>query len=152
MFAVGHFGLAIRGETSDTRGKERGGMRGKAAITVLRGTEEVERLWRSPEYPTKNVDRANATVTFIRAPGGRGTEIHVELQSGGGKMAAFLRSLTMTPRLATIKDDLRKFKQLVETGEIARSDAMPEGESVLRKFRQRPAQPLDTSQPEKVGA
>jgi hypothetical protein len=31
----------------------------------------------------------------------------------------------------------------VETGEIARSEGTPEGESVGRKFKQRPAQPLE---------
>jgi hypothetical protein len=97
----------------------------KAAITVLRSREEVERLWRSSEHP-------EGEVTFKDAPGDRGTEIHVDLGDAtkGGK-------------LAKAKDDLRRFKQRVETGEIARSDSTPEGELAERKFKQRPAQPVE---------
>ena len=40
----------------------------KAAITVLRGREEVERLWRSADYPTENVEKANAAVAFVDVP------------------------------------------------------------------------------------
>jgi hypothetical protein len=53
--------------------------------------------------------------------------------------------------LAKVKDDLRRFKQHVETGVIARSEGTPEGESADRKLKQRPAQPLDESELEKVG-
>lgn len=49
--------------------------------------------------------------------------------------------------LAKVKDDLRRFRQHVETGEIVRSDGTPEGELAERKLKQRPAQPL-----EEVGA
>ena len=45
--------------------------------------------------------------------------------------------------LAKAKDQLRHFKQQVETGEVPRSEGTPEGESVGRKFKQRPAQPLE---------
>ena len=128
-------------------------MSGKAAITVLRGREEVERLWRSAEYPTENVEKANAAVTFVDAPGDRGTEIHVDLGRGGsdGKVAQIVQKITGVGRLAKAKDDLRKFKQLVETGQITRSESTPEGESMIRKFKQRPAQPLDSQELEKVG-
>ena len=53
--------------------------------------------------------------------------------------------------LAKVKDDLRRFKQHVETGVIARSDGTPEGESAERKLKQRPAQPLDDAELQKVG-
>jgi hypothetical protein len=53
--------------------------------------------------------------------------------------------------LAKVKDDLRRFKQHVETGEIARSDATPEGELAERKLKQRPAQPLEEGELEQVG-
>jgi hypothetical protein len=41
-----------------------------------------------------------------------------------------------------IKDDLRRFKQIVETGEIARSDGAPEGQLNKRQLKPRPAHPL----------
>jgi hypothetical protein len=48
-------------------------------------------------------------------------------------------------------DDLRRFKQQVETGEIARSEAVPEGELAERKLKERPAQPVEESELEKAG-
>jgi hypothetical protein len=53
--------------------------------------------------------------------------------------------------LARAKDDLRRFKQLVETGTIQRSDAAPDGERVERKLRQRPAAPAAESELQEVG-
>jgi hypothetical protein len=106
----------------------------KAAITVNRPPEEVKRLWRSSEERTEPIIDA---VAFAAAPGDRGTEIHVVVDD-------------YVP-LENVKDELRRFKQLAETGEVARSDATPEGEQAAHKFRQRPAQPLDESELEKVG-
>jgi hypothetical protein len=95
------------------------------AITVNRPLEEVERRWR--EAGTE------AQAQFKPAPGDRGTEVHVEGDA------------------AKLKDLLRHFKAHVETGEVPRSDATPEGESIERKFKQRPAQPLTDQELEKVG-
>jgi hypothetical protein len=103
-----------------------------AAITVYRSREDVERLW--------DLDLDGATVRFEDAPGDRGTEIHVELGKG-----SLVDKLTGA-HLAKVKDQLRHFKQRVETGEVPRSDGSPEGERVERKFKQRPAQPLDESE------
>jgi uncharacterized membrane protein len=128
-------------------------MGAKAAITVHRSREEVERLWQSSEYRPEYIDSADAAVTFKDAPGDRGTEIHVDLEKSGpaGKLGEVVQKLVGAAPLAKVKDDLRRFKQHVETGEIPRSDGSPEGESVGRKLKQRPAQPLDDSELEKVG-
>jgi uncharacterized membrane protein len=127
-------------------------MNAKAAITIMRPREEVERLWRHPEFRARDMD--DARVRFVDAPGDRGTEIHVELERGvpGGKLGEALAKLTGSYPLAKIKDDLRRFKQRVETGVIAQSDASPEGELAERKFHERPAQPLSHSQPERMSA
>jgi uncharacterized membrane protein len=123
----------------------------RAAITIQRSREEVERRWGSGEHP--HVDRAGGEVRFVEAPGDRGTEIHVTIgDSRGGKAGEAIRKLRGSEPLAKVKDDLRRFKQLVETGVIPRSDAVPEGERLERKFKTRPAQPLDASELEKVGA
>ena len=108
-------------------------MSDKAAITINLPRDEVERRWASSAPPI------DGDVTFKDAPGDRGTEIHVTLSSGGGPMD----KLRGTVPLARVKDQLRHLKQQVETGEIPRSDGTPEGESVGRKFKQRPAQPLE---------
>jgi len=62
-------------------------------------------------------------VTFAPAPGrDRVTEVRVEMQLGVSKLAASakLARLFATPQ---VKGDLRRFKQVVETGEVLRSDA-----------------------------
>ena len=128
-------------------------MSAKAAITVNRPRAEVQRLWESSEYRPDYVAGADAAVTFADAPGDRGTEIHVDLDEGarGGKLGEIAGKLTGSDPLAKVKDDLRRFKQHVETGEIARSEASPEGELAERKLKQRPAQPLDESEMDKAG-
>jgi hypothetical protein len=112
----------------------------KATITVLRPREELERLWREHD------PLDGSPVTFKDAPGDRGTEMQVDVESGG-----VLKKLTGDDPRAKAMDALRRFKALVETGEVPRSDATPEGELAERKLKQRPAQPLDESELEKAG-
>jgi hypothetical protein len=107
----------------------------RAAMTVLRSRQDVERLWDQPDLRSGSLGASGARAWFVDAPGDRGTEIHVEAD---------------VP-MAKIKDELRRFKQLAETGEIARSDGVPEGELAERKLKQRPAQPLDAGELEKAG-
>jgi uncharacterized membrane protein len=128
-------------------------MQGKAAVTVHRSREEVERLWASPEYRPTYIEQAHAAVSFADAPGDRGTEIHVDLgrDTPAGKLGDTVQGLFGAPALAKVKDDLRRFKQRVETGEIPRSDGTPEGELAERKLKQRPAQPLKENELEKAG-
>src|SRR3712207_9025368 len=111
----------------------------RAAVTVLLPRDEVQRLWQSAEHPT--IDEAGAGVTFADAPGDRGTEIHVDVETGG-KLGEIVKKVAGSePPLARAKDELRRFKQLAETGEVPRSDATPEGESFGRKRDQRAGQP-----------
>ena len=124
----------------------------QAAITVHRARDEVERLWNSPEYRAEHVAESGAAVTFKHAPGDRGTEIHVDLAAAGdGGLVGVVQKLKGPAQLAKIKDDLRRFKQRVETGVIPRSEGSPEGEVAERKLKQRPAQPLDPAELEKEG-
>lgn len=129
-------------------------MRAKAAVTVHRSREDVERLWQSSEHRPQYIDEADAVVSFVDAPGDRGTEIHVDLEANapGGKLGEAVQKLLGSEPLAKVKDDLRRFKQHVETGEIPRSDGSPEGELAERKLKQRPAQPLDDSELEQAGS
>jgi uncharacterized membrane protein len=120
-------------------------MSSKAAITVLCPESELRRLWQSPDYRPEYIDEADAAVRFAPAPGDRGTEIHVDLERStpGGKLGEAVQKLLGTEPLAKVKDDLRRFKQHVETGIIPVSEGSPEGELAERKFKQRPAQPLE---------
>ena len=128
-------------------------MGSKAAITVHRSPDEVRRLWESSEHRPEYIEGADAAVTFMDAPGDRGTEIYVDLERNtpGGKLGEVVQKLVGSEPLAKVKDDLRRFKQLVETGEVTRSDGAPEGELAERKLKQRPAQPLEDSEVEKAG-
>jgi uncharacterized membrane protein len=68
-------------------------------------------------------------VTFKSAPLGMGTELCVRMQyeAPGGKLGALVaRLLGEEPRNA-MRDDLRRLKQLLETGEISTTQGQPVG-------------------------
>jgi uncharacterized membrane protein len=78
--------------------------------------------WRSLE----GADVFNeGTVTFHDAPGGRGTEVHVDLRYDppGGKLGSKLAMLFREEPGQQVQDDLRRFKQVMEVGEVVVSDA-----------------------------
>ena len=78
--------------------------------------------WRS----TEDADVYNAgTVRFERAPGRRGTEVRVELEYKPplGKLGSKVAMLFREEPGQQVADDLRHFKQVMETGEILFSDA-----------------------------
>jgi uncharacterized membrane protein len=127
-------------------------MTGKAAITVNRPREEVERLWQDPALRPARIHDLDARVVFAEAPGDRGTEIHVDLDTSprGGRVGELVGKVTGAVPLAKVKDDLRRFKAQVETGVLPRSDGSPEGERFERKLKQRPAQPLTDQELQEV--
>ena len=100
----------------------------------------------------RSVDRATidneGQVRFVPAPGGRGTEVHVRLRyhvPGGRLAAAAARYFGEEPH-QQLDDDLRRFKQVVETGEIVRSEGAPGGKRARREFPQHPARPLSAEE------
>jgi hypothetical protein len=98
--------LAAKQFSVDTSDADREARRLKhtRSITVKRAPDEVARLWRAWDTG----EGGEASARFVAAPGGRGTEIHVE--------HAALEGPKVMARL-------RRFKQTVETGEIVHSDA-----------------------------
>jgi hypothetical protein len=128
-------------------------MSSKASVTVLGSLDEVQQRWQDDQYRPDYIDSVDAAVTFKKAPGDRGTEIHVDLEqtAPGGKLGEMLMKLSGKEPLSKVKDDLRRFKAQFETGEIPRSDGTPEGERAERKLKQRPAQPLEQDELEKAG-
>lgn len=91
-----------------------------AEITEDRPNELI--AWRSLEGADVN---NSGSVRFERAPGGRGTEVTVELQYDppGGVIGASIARLFGEEPEQQIKGDLARFKQVMETGEVVRSDA-----------------------------
>src|SRR5207249_2062482 len=66
-----------------------------------------------------DVDNAGS-VQFNPSPSGRGTEVKIELQYNplGGAVGAWLAKLFGEEPSQQIEDDMRRLKQLLETGEI----------------------------------
>jgi uncharacterized membrane protein len=97
--------------------------------------------WRS----ARGADVANSgEVRFVPAPGGQNTEIHVTLRydlPGGALGKAAARYFGEEPH-QQLDDDLRRFKQIAEVGEIVRSEGAPGGKRAREEFPQHPAQPL----------
>jgi uncharacterized membrane protein len=83
-------------------------------------------------------------VSFAPAPGGVGTEVRVELDYDppGGALGKVVAKLFGEEPQQQITDDLRRLKQVLETGEVVRSEGSPEGTRSLRQVRQRPAKPV----------
>jgi uncharacterized membrane protein len=94
--------------------------------------------WRSLEGA--DVDNSGL-VRFTPAPGGRGTQVHVELQYNppGGRAGAKIAKIFGEEPAQQVEDDLRAFKQVVETGEVVLSEGTLGGAGT--HIIQRPAQP-----------
>lgn len=99
-----------------------------------------------------NADVPNAgTVLFVPAPDRASTEVHVVLTyeiPGGAVGKAVAKYFGEEPH-QQLDDDLRRFKQVLETGEVVRSDGAPWGKRARKEFPQRPAQPLSDAELEK---
>lgn len=87
--------------------------------------------------------RSAGEVEFRPAPGGRGTEIRVLLtyHPPAGKFGATVAKLLGEAPDQQLRDDLRRFKQVLETGEVVRSEGSPEGAKAYQLLTQHPAQP-----------
>jgi uncharacterized membrane protein len=96
--------------------------------------------------PGADVDNSGS-VRFADAPGGRGTEIHVTMtySAPGGVLGAAVAKLFGEEPQQQVKDDLRRAKQILETGEIVRSDGAPDGIHAAKQLRNRPAQPQEAA-------
>jgi uncharacterized membrane protein len=87
-------------------------------------------------------------VRFRQAPegtdAGPDTEVHVQLRYSmparklGGALARYFGE---DPH-QQLDDDLRRFKQVLETGEVVRSEGAPRGKRARQEFPQHPARPL----------
>jgi uncharacterized membrane protein len=101
-----------------------------AEITGERDPEWI--AWRS--LPGSDIENTGE-VRVVRAPGSRGTEVHVSLAYGapGGRLGAALAKLFGEEPEQQVYDDLRRFKQLMEAGEIPTVDGQPSGRQATRR-------------------
>ena len=90
-----------------------------AEIVIDRPNELI--AWRS--LPGSTVPNSGQ-VRFVRAPGDRGTEVHVELiySPPAGKLGVVVAKLLGEEPGQQVAADLRRFKQVLETGEVIYSD------------------------------
>lgn len=101
--------------------------------------------WRS--LPGADVPN-EGSVWFVEAPADQGTEVHVVMSydvPGGAIGAAIARFFGEEPH-QQLDDDLRRLKQVLETGEVVRSDGAPGGKQARNEFPQRPAQPMSAAE------
>jgi uncharacterized membrane protein len=109
------------------------GMRFEWDAEVIEDRQNESIAWRSLE----GADVENSgVVKFQRGPGGRGAVVWVEMEyrPPAGSLGASIAKLFGEEPGQQVSDDLRRFKQIIETGEVVMSDA-----SMTRLPR--PAQP-----------
>jgi uncharacterized membrane protein len=78
--------------------------------------------WRS--LPGSTVE-SEGTIRLLRAPGGRGTEVHADIRyvARAGSFGVMIAKLLGLAPGQQAKADLRRLKQVLETGEVVHSDA-----------------------------
>jgi len=105
--------------------------------TIIADVPNEVITWRSLEG--SDVDNAGA-VRFQRATGGRGTmiKVNIEYNPVGGVLGAAVAKLFGEEPSQQLDDDLRRFKQVLEVGEVVVSDATLLGTGYMA---QRPGQP-----------
>jgi uncharacterized membrane protein len=103
-----------------------GGIKVEWDAEIYNEIENEMIAWRSVD----NADVVNAgSVRFQAAPTGHGTYVRVTLNYNppAGSVGASLAQLLGTEPGQLIKEELRRFKQLMETGEIATIDGQSSG-------------------------
>lgn len=67
------------------------------------------------------------SVSFDQTPHGTRVRVHLQYNPPGGRLGAAIARLFGEEPGQTIREDLRRFKQLMETGEIATTEGQPSG-------------------------
>jgi uncharacterized membrane protein len=96
----------------------------EAEIVEDRPSERI--AWRS--LPGSPVEHAGV-VQFERAPGGRGTQVTLELDvtPPGGVIGTTLARMLSALPAHEVQEDLRRFKQWMETGDVVLSEGVVRG-------------------------
>lgn len=84
------------------------------------------------------------SVEFSPAPDDNGTEVRVTMsyRLPAGVLGKATATVFGESPEQQVNDDLRRFKQLLETGQVIRSDGSPEGTAAGRQMHQQAAQPV----------
>lgn len=115
--------VAMTGSTrSHWKARTPGGMTVEWDAEMVNDEPDALIGWR----PVEGSDFYNSgTVRFETGPGGRGTRVTVEMQYAppGGAISAKIAKLTGMAPGQQLERDLRRLKQILETGEVVKSDA-----------------------------
>ena len=106
--------------------------RGPAGISVEWDAEMVEDIpgQRISWHSLGNADIPNeGTVEFQEAPGGRGTEVRVSIiyHPPGGAAGKIAAKVAHAINAQQIEEDLKRLKQILETGETATAETVARG-------------------------
>jgi uncharacterized membrane protein len=148
--AYGVSRLRARNGHSGTRTALSGdrGLHVRESVRVEKPLDEVYRFWRQPEHLPRVMDRAEiineipdkvigwrsapasnitaaGAIRFEPARGGRSTQVSVHLQYAptAGRAGALVASMLGREPSQTVREDLRRVKQLLEAGESPRATA-----------------------------
>jgi uncharacterized membrane protein len=106
----------------------------RRAITINRSPADVAAFWR--EYSSGD-EALDECVRFVPAPGGRGTEVHLErTYEKAGAIAGIIARVRHDDPSQYVFDELFALKQILETGDVVISDAWING-----PHKPHPAQP-----------
>jgi hypothetical protein len=120
-------------------------MGASSAVTINRSEQEITSQL-SEADPLLSAE--NVRISYGPAPGDRGTEVRVVLEQSvpGGALGQKVAAVVGADPQRQLDDALRRFKQLVETGEVIRSEGSPGGTDAKQQRSQRPAKPVVTDQ------
>jgi len=92
-------------------------------------TEDRENAYLAWRSLPGAVIESEGSISFADAPGGRGTTVQVSMQydSPGGSMGAAFATLFGQEPGQQVREDLRGFKQIMETGEMPTAAYQPSG-------------------------
>ena len=102
------------------------GMRAEWDAEIINDEPNATIAWRSLEHATVP---NSGSVRFLPAPGDRGTELHVTLDyiPPAGWIGAQIARLFGQEPGQQVREDLRRFKEFMEAGEVATTQGQPMG-------------------------
>ena len=111
----------MEGARSHWKAKAPGGISAEWDAEMVNDEPNALIAWRSVD---SSHIRHSGTVRFESGPGGKGARVTVEFQYAppGGELGARLARLFGSAPGQQLEGDLRRLKQILETGEIVRSD------------------------------
>ncbi|MBD2757726.1 SRPBCC family protein [Spirosoma validum] len=104
---------------------------------ILEEVKNERLVWKS--VADARIDNAGE-VSFVDAPNGQGTEVHavIKYRPPAGQLGGAIMKLFNPAFEEMIKQDLRRFKQLLETGEITTIDGQPSGRKSEQQSGKKP--------------